>query len=92
MTLNCVVDPVFSITPMYSWQCDTSCFADGITTATINRRITENDSGVINCSVTINGNEYMSDIIFDLQVTKGIKVYVICICSVQSNYLHLYVQ
>ena len=92
MTLKCVVDPVISITPMYSWQCDTSCFADGMTTPTIIRCLTNNDSGVINCSVTIDGDEYMSDIIFDLQVTEGIKVYAICICFVQSNYLHLYVQ
>ena len=80
VTLECVVDPVItdtSITPMYLWQCDTGCFADGMTKPTIARHLTENDSGVINCSVTIDGDEYMSDIIFDLQVTEGIKVYVI---------------
>ena len=77
-----MVDPVItntSITPMYSWQCDTGCFADGMTTPTITQRLTDMDSGVIECSVTIDDDEYMSDIIFDLQVTKGIKVHIICI-------------
>ena len=90
LTLKCVVDPAIadaSITPIFSWQCDTSCFADGMTTPTIIRCLTDNDSGAINCSVTIDGDEYMSDNTFDLQVIKGIKVYVICICSVQSNYI-----
>ena len=35
------------------------------------------DSGVIECSVTIDGDEYMSDNVFDLQVSQGIKVYVV---------------
>ena len=72
--LECVVDPAItntSITPMYSWQCDTGCFADGMTTPTITQRLTDNDTGLINCSVTIDGDEYVSDIIFDLQVTEG---------------------
>ena len=80
--LECVVDPVItntSITPMYSWQCDTGCFADGMTTPTITLCLTKSDSGVINCSVTIDDDEYMSGNKFDLQVTEGIKVYVICI-------------
>ena len=79
VTLACVVDPVITstrITPMYSWQCDTSCFADGMTTPTITRQLTDMDSGLIECSVTINGDEYMSDM-FDLQVSQGIKMYVI---------------
>ena len=82
VTLECVVDPVIintSITPMYSWQCDTGCFADGITTPTITQQLTGMDNGVINCSVTIDGVMYMSNITFDLQVSQGIKVYVICI-------------
>ena len=77
-----MVDPVItntSITPMYSWQCDTSCFADGMTTPTITQQLTDMDSGLIDCSVTIDGDEYMSDITFDLQVSQGIKLYVICI-------------
>ena len=81
VTLECVVDPVItdtSITPMYSWQCDTGCFADGMTTPTITRQLTDMDSGVIECSVTIDGDEYMSDI-FNLQVPQGIKLYVIYI-------------
>ena len=92
--LECVVDPVItdtSITPTYSWQCDTGCFADGMTTATIIQCLTDRDSGAINCSVTIDGDEYKSDILFDLLVTEGIKVYVICVCSVKSNCLHVYV-
>ena len=89
--LECVVDPAItdtSITPMYSWQCDTGCFADGMTTPTIIQRLTVNDTGLINCSVIIDGDKYVNDIIFDLQVTEGIKVYVhtYVIC------MHLYVQ
>ena len=82
VTLECVVDPVITgtgITPMYSWQCDTSCFANGTTTPMITRQLTDIDSGVINCSVTIDGIMYVSNITFDLQVSQGIKVYVICI-------------
>ena len=67
------------ITPMYSWQCDTGCFADGMTTPTITQQLTDMDSGLIDCSVTIDGDVYMSDNMFDLQVSQGIKVYVICI-------------
>ena len=82
LTLECVVDPVItdtSITPMYSWQCDTGCFADGMTTPTITRQLTDMDNGVINCSVTIDGVMYVSNITFDLQVSQGTKLYVICI-------------
>ena len=74
VVLACVVDPVItdtSITTMYSWQCDTGCFADGTTTSTITQRLTDTDSGVIDCSVNIGGDEYISDTIFDLQVTQG---------------------
>ena len=80
--LECVVDPVItntSITPMYSWQCDTGCFANGMTTPTITLNLAKNDSGVINCSVTIDDDEYWSDIKFDLRITEGIKLYVVCI-------------
>ena len=77
VSLECVVDPVIAGTPVYSWECDTGCFADGMTTPTITKCLTDNDSGVINCSVTIDDDEYISDILFDLQVTKGIKVCVI---------------
>ena len=76
VTLECVVDPVItdtSITPMYSWQCDTGCFADGMTTPTLTQRLTDMDSGGIECSVTIDGDVYLSDNMFDLQVSQGIK-------------------
>ena len=82
VTLECVVDPVItdtSITPVYSWQCDTGCFADGMTTPTITQQLTDMDSGVIECSVTIDGDVYMSNITFDLQVSQGIKVFVVYI-------------
>ena len=76
VTLECVIDPVItntSITLIYLWQCDTGCFANGTTTSTITRRLAHNDSGVIDCSVTIDGDEYISDDIFDLQLTQGTK-------------------
>ena len=74
-----MVDPVIintSITQMYLWQCDTGCFADGMTTQTITQQLTDTDSGVINCSVFIDDDDYVSNITFDLQVSQGIKVYV----------------
>ena len=77
LTLECVVDPVINdtnITPIYSWQCNTGCFADGTITPTITQQLTDMDSGVINCSVTIDGDEYMSNNIFYVQITEGIKV------------------
>ena len=80
-----MVDPVIidtSITPTYSWQCDTSCFADGLITRNITRQLTDMDSGLIECSVTIDGDEYMSDNMFDLQVSQGINVYVIWQCII----------
>ena len=63
-----------SITPIYSWQCDTSCFANGMTMPTITRQLTDTNSCMINCSVTFNGDEYMNDITFYMQITEGIKV------------------
>ena len=76
VTLQCVVDPVItdtSVTPMYSWQCDPGCFVDGMTTRNITRQLTDTDSGLIDCSVTIDGDEYTSDSMFDLQVSQGIN-------------------
>ena len=59
---------------MYSWQCDTGCFANGMTMQAITPQLTDTNSGVINCSVTIDGDEYMNDITFYLQITESIKV------------------
>ena len=68
-----------NITATYLWECDTGCFVDGITAPAIGRHLTDMDSGMINCSVVIDGDEYMSDVMFNLQVTQGTKVYIICI-------------
>ena len=76
VTLECVVNSTINdtnITATYSWQCNTGCFADGMTTPAISRYLTDMDSGMINCSVTIDGDEYMSNVIFDLQVIQGTK-------------------
>ena len=75
-----------SITATYSWQCNTGCFADGMTTPAISRYLTDMDSGMINCSVTIDGDEYMSDVMFDLQVTQGTKACIII--YVHTTYIH----
>ena len=76
VTLQCVVNSTINdtnITATYSWQCNTGCFADGMTTPAISRHLTDMDSGMIKCSVTIDGDEYISDMVFNLQVTQGTK-------------------
>ena len=74
LTLTCIVDPLptdTSITVTYLWQCS-ACFANGTTTPTITRILTDMDNSTIDCLVTIDGNVTMADMMFDLQVTQGI--------------------
>ena len=73
ITLTCVVDS--SITSntsniSYTWTCS-GCFADDMTTPMISHRLTSMDSSIIDCSATVDGFVYMTEIPFDLQVTQG---------------------
>ena len=73
LTLTCTVDPLptdTSITVTYSWECF-GCFADGMTTPTITRILTDMDNSTIDCSVDIDGNMTITEMPFDLQVTQG---------------------
>ena len=76
LTLNCTLDPPptdTSITVTYLWEC-TSCFANGLTTQIISRVLTDMDTAMIDCTVDNGGNETMTDMLFDLQVTRGIVI------------------
>ena len=74
LTLTCTVDPLptdTNIIVTYLWHCS-SCFANGMTTPTISRILTDmDDDSMIDCSVDIDGNVTMADMMFDLQVTQG---------------------
>ena len=73
LTLMCILDPTptdTSITVTYLWECS-GCFANGLTTPTINRILTDMDTTMIDCTVNVSGNVTMTDIPFDLQVTRG---------------------
>ena len=72
LTLTCMVDPLPTSTATnvsYSWNCS-DCFADGMNSSVFNQVLTDMDSSNINCSATINGTVYRSDV-FDLRVTQG---------------------
>lgn len=76
LTLNCTADPLptdTSITVTYLWECS-GCFANGLTTPTINRILTVMDNSTISCTVNVSGNVTMTDMPFDLQITQGIVI------------------
>ena len=76
LTLICTLDPPptdTSVTVTYLWECS-GCFADGLMTATISRVLTDMDNSTIDCTVTVDGNDTMTDMPFDLQVTEGIVI------------------
>ena len=76
LTLMCTLNPEptdTSITVTYSWECS-GCFADGLTTPTVNRTLTDIDTTMIDCTVDVDGNVTMTDMPFDLQVTRGIVI------------------
>ena len=71
--LICYVTPTPPADSEFTWSCSTGCFADMEMEQTINvTGIEEMDSGVINCSVIIDGMEYFSEFI-ELQVVEGKK-------------------
>ena len=74
ITLMCILDPPINTTTVivtYSWQCD-GCFADGRTDMVIMQQLTDMDTSMISCSVTVDSDTFMTDTPFDLQMTQGI--------------------
>ena len=71
VTLTCSVFPAPPVYRTVSWGCSTGCFANGRTTSTVRvSGLDEGDSGIINCSMAINGIQYYSEP-FGLQVITG---------------------
>ena len=73
ITLTCVVDSSIasnSSNISYIWTCS-GCFANSMTTPIISHHLTSMDSSMIDCSATVDGVVYMTEIPFDLQVTQG---------------------
>ena len=69
ITFTCEVNSTLTFNQSdFVWGCSTGCFADMVEEQTINiTEIQESDSGVLNCSVVIDGMEYTSRP-YDLQV------------------------
>ena len=73
LNLICLVTPTPPSYSEFSWSCSTGCFADMEMDQTVNvTDLEETDSGVLNCSVVVNGVEYSSES-FNLQVINGEK-------------------
>ena len=72
LTLTCVVEPMpnSTSTVTYLWTCS-DCFAAGMTVPNITRVLTDMEDDDIDCTVTIDGVGYMTDMMFALQVTQG---------------------
>ena len=69
LMLTCMISPspLANATVTYSWTCS-DCFADGQTTETITRQLTDMDAGPIDCTATINGDDIMTVAPFNLQL------------------------
>ena len=73
LNLICSVTPTPPSDSEFSWSCSTGCFADMEIEQIVNvTDLEETDSGILNCSVVINGIEYFSES-YDLQVFNGKK-------------------
>ena len=71
LRLTCSVTPTPPPKHVFIWRCSTGCFADMEAAQTISvTGLDEADSGVINCSVFVNGIQYSSKP-FGLQVISG---------------------
>jgi len=73
LTLTCMVTPTPPSDSEFSWSCSTGCFVDMEIEQSVN--ITELEianGGELNCSVIIDGVEYVSETI-ELQVTGKIE-------------------
>ena len=62
LTLICLVTPTPPVDSQFNWNCSTGCFADMEMERTIQvDDLEEMDSGILSCSVFINGMEYASE-------------------------------
>ena len=81
VNLICYVTPTAPSDSEFTWSCSTGCFADMEMSQVVNvTELEEIDSGILNCSVIINGTQYVSES-FDLQVINSKKF----ICYVCTN-------
>ena len=73
--LTCSVTPDPPFGSQYNWNCSTGCFADMEMERTIQvTDLEEMDSGVVSCSVSVYGMEYVSESI-EIAVIEGMDVY-----------------
>ena len=66
----CYVTPSPPFDSEFSWSCSTGCFADMEMEQYIYDELELTDSGVLNCSVSINEIEYFSELI-EIEVIEG---------------------
>ena len=82
LTLICLVTPTPPIDSEFNWNCSTGCFADMEMERAIQvTDLEEMDSGVISCSVSIFGMEYVSESI-EIDVIEGTYECVLCFQTV----------
>ena len=84
LTLTCMVTPTPPFDSEFYWNCSSGCFADMEMEQIIQvTDLEETDSGVLSCSVLINGIQYVSESV-ELVIVEGTyKVFVLC-----ENTLH----
>ena len=88
ITFTCEVNSTLTFNDSdFVWGCSTGCFADMVEEQTINiTEIEVTDSGVLTCSIIINGVDYTSEP-YDLQVTGSEWVYIVVLYTfVQVQY------
>ena len=81
----CMVYPPITSTTVnvsYLWLCD-DCFADGRTGMVIVQQLTDMNTSMIDCEVTVDNDTFTTDTSFDLQVTQGMIIHNACI-----RYIH----
>ena len=80
--ITCFVTPTPLSDSEFRWSCSTGCFADMAMSQFVHvTNLEETDSGILNCSVVINGVEYFSEP-FALQVINGKRF----ICIILYSY------
>ena len=79
ITFTCEVNSTLTFNESdFVWGCSSGCFADMVEEQFISiTEIQVTDSGVLNCSVIIDGVEYNSEP-YDLQVTGNVFISMLC--------------